>query len=81
MDSRDISALTVIIPAYNDATGLVKVLDELLPEAEKHNWRVVVVNDASTDDTRATLQAYMGRIAVISNDYNRGYGASIKRGI
>ena len=79
--NTNISTLTVIIPAYNDADGLVRVLDGLLPEAEKHNWRVTVVNDASTDDTRQVLQQYADRISVITNDINHGYGASIKRGI
>lgn len=81
MKSAGTAALTVIIPAYNDAGGLARVLDELLPRAAERDWRVIVVNDASTDDTGAVLQRYANRITVITNDYNRGYGASIKRGI
>ncbi|MDL2317410.1 glycosyltransferase family 2 protein [Desulfovibrio sp. OttesenSCG-928-A18] len=73
--------LTVIIPAYNDADGLRKVLDALLPEARAHNWRVTVVNDFSTDHTAQMLQAYTGQVTVITNHRNLGYGASIKRGI
>ena len=75
------SSLTVIIPAYNDATGLTRVLDELLPQAAAFHWHIIVVNDASTDDTISVLQRYANRITVINNDYNSGYGASIKRGI
>ena len=81
MDSPGTAALTVIIPAYNDANGLTRVLDELLPKAKEYNWRIIVVNDASTDDTRGVLQGYADRITVMENEYNRGYGASIKRGI
>lgn len=68
MNSPGTAALTVIIPAYNDAGGLARVLDELLPKAKEHNWRIIVVNDASTDDTRGVLQGYADRITVIEND-------------
>lgn len=73
--------MTVVIPAYNDAAGLVKVLDALVPAARKHGWRIIVVNDASTDNTEEVLAGYGDDVTCIVNDVNRGYGASIKRGI
>jgi glycosyltransferase involved in cell wall biosynthesis len=75
------NSMTVIIPAHNDAEGLAKVLDALVPAAEKRGWRVTVVNDASVDNTAELLAGYGDRIVCITNDSNLGYGASIKRGI
>lgn len=73
--------MTVVIPAHNDAEGLTKVLDLLVPAAQKHGWRIIVVNDASTDNTAEVLAGYGADVTCIVNDINRGYGASIKRGI
>ncbi len=73
--------MTVIIPAHNDAEGLAIVLDALLPAAKKNGWQVIVVNDASTDNTAEVLAGYDTCITCITNDINLGYGASIKRGI
>ncbi len=81
MDTANQSRMTVIIPAYNDAEGLRRVLDELLPEAQKHQWQVTIVNDYSTDHTAEVLKSYGSQIKVLTNHRNLGYGASIKRGI
>ena len=42
---------------------------------------MIVVNDASTDNTAEVLAAYGNEINVLTNEINRGYGSSIKRGI
>ena len=73
--------MTVIVPAHNDAEGLAKVLSSLLPKAKELGWRIIVVNDASTDNTAQLLASSGDALTVITNETNRGYGASIKRGI
>jgi dolichyl-phosphate beta-glucosyltransferase len=77
-------ALSVIVPAYNEATGIVAAVEamaarvaELRPE-----WELVLVDNASTDGT-AELVERMGdeRIRVLVNDVNRGKGFSVRRGM
>ncbi|MCX5835237.1 MAG: glycosyltransferase family 2 protein [Deltaproteobacteria bacterium] len=74
-------ALTVIVPSYNDAQGLRSVLPPLIASCKARGWRIIVVDDGSTDGTSEVLGQFSGEIRVIKNETNLGYGASIKRGI
>lgn len=68
--------ISIILPAKNEAEGLLRTLPalrSLYPEAE-----IIVVDDGSTDAT-----AQIGRehgATVLSSPYSMGNGASIKRG-
>lgn len=72
--------LTIIVPTFNEEDGLPATLRELLPTADRLGWRVLVVDDGSTDGTAATLAAVPG-VRVIRHPLNRGYGAALKTGI
>ncbi len=72
--------ITLIIPAFNEEAGLADTLAQLIPFAEKHGWKIFVVNDGSTDKTGAILSGIKG-ITVLTHSVNRGYGASLKTGI
>lgn len=69
-------ALSIIIPAKNEASTLGEILSELkqLSEVEE----IIVVNDGSTDDTERIAKA-MG-VCVITHPYSMGNGAAIKTG-
>ncbi len=70
--------LTVVIPAYNEAEGIKRTLDELhdaCPDAD-----ILVVDDGSTDNTAEIAQSVFG-VRVVSHVANRGYGASLKTGV
>jgi glycosyltransferase involved in cell wall biosynthesis len=69
--------LSVVMPAYNEAVSLERVLwqvMEQLPDAE-----IIVVDDASTDDTPAIAARCGAR--VVRQPYNKGNGAAVKAGI
>lgn len=69
-------ALSIVMPAKNEAVNLQKLLPLLqatLPGAE-----LIVVNDGSTDNTVALCEA-LG-VRVVSHQYSKGNGASIKSG-
>lgn len=69
--------VTVVIPAYNEGHGIASVVArvrEALPEAE-----VLVVDDASADDTAAQAAAAGARVE--RHPANRGNGAAVKTGI
>jgi len=78
------SQLTIIIPAYNEAASLPQLLHELLPFAQLKNFKVIIVNDGSKDDTRAVLErstTLSENISIINHKVNRGYGGALKSGI
>lgn len=68
--------LSLILPARNEASGLRRLLPELLallPEAE-----IIVVNDGSEDDSLALCAELPVR--VVTHPYPKGNGAAIKSG-
>ncbi len=72
------SAISIVIPAYNEARGIRGVLEKL------NEWRdrwfeIIVVDDGSNDGTGEIASAAGAR--VIRHPRNKGYGASLKTGI
>lgn len=68
---------SIIIPAYNEATNLEKLLPEILthhPEAE-----IIVIDDYSTDETANVCNSH--GVKCIRQPYNMGNGAAIKTGV
>jgi glycosyltransferase involved in cell wall biosynthesis len=73
----DPSAVSVVIPAMNEADAISGVVSALVAAAP---WReVIVVDDGSADATGAAAAAAGAR--VIRHPYNKGNGAAVKTGI
>lgn len=75
--------LSVVIPVYNEATTVARVIECVLDvELEGIEREVIVVNDGSTDDTEEILEQVACRwpnvVKVISHEKNRGKGAAIR---
>jgi glycosyltransferase involved in cell wall biosynthesis len=73
----DTYTLTVVIPAYNEADAIHKVvgkIKELRPDAE-----ILVVDDGSKDSTADVAREAGAR--VIRHPYNKGNGAAVKTGL
>ena len=73
------TALTVIIPAFNEQEGLPPTLRALLAEPRLQGCRILVIDDGSSDGTAAAARAVAG-VEVLQHKNNQGYGASIKTG-
>jgi len=71
------SAVTVVIPAFNEAGAIGGVIRELSRLASWHE--ILVVDDGSADATAAEADAAGAR--VIRHPYNKGNGAAVKTGI
>ena len=66
--------VSVVMPAYNVAWCIGRAVDSVLAQDFRAR-ELIVVNDGSTDDTRAVLDGYRGRINVIDQE-NRGMCAA-----
>ena len=78
--------LTILIPAYNESSNILNVLEELAPFVRSSGCKVIVINDGSTDDTASVVANFCGRntglpVKLIAHSRNRGYGAAIKSGV
>lgn len=66
----------VVIPTYNNAGTIARVIADVQQYADD----ILVVNDGSTDETRAILERVEG-IRIHSYDENRGKGHALKCGL
>lgn len=73
-------ALSVIIPAYNNAPFLRGCLDSVLDQATGFSFEAIVIDDGSTDETAEILTEYAGRILVIRQE-NKGHSGARNAGL
>jgi len=76
--------LSVVVPVYNEERTVETLLHAVLatPLPDGIEREVIVVDDASTDGTRARLAAFDAdpRVRVLAQSVNRGKGAALRRG-
>jgi glycosyltransferase involved in cell wall biosynthesis len=79
----ELNRLTVIVPAYNEAVNLGHLLPGLKAYCRQRQWNLIIVNDGSTDETKAVLQQIpqTETVGFIHHKLNRGYGAALKTGL
>lgn len=83
MDKLSSRGVTIVVPAYNEEKGIEGVVERLCGLDLGVPTFVMVVNDGSTDGTRAVLADLKGRfpaLRVIEHRQNQGYGAALKTG-
>lgn len=78
--------LSVVIPAFNEERRLAATLRDIRERlaAADFSYEVIIVDDGSTDQTRAVARE-AGRpfsdFQLIANDANRGKGAVVRQGM
>jgi glycosyltransferase involved in cell wall biosynthesis len=77
-DSLTGSKIVVLIPAYNEAENLQKLLPRIPNEVEGEKLGVLVVDDGSDDSTYVTCREQ--RVPAIRNPIQRGGGAALRLG-
>lgn len=83
-----ISTLSIIVPVFNEARTIHQILDLLrgLELVQGIGKEIILVNDCSSDDSAAVIQAYMARhpelnLRLLQHAVNQGKGAALHTGI
>ena len=80
ISEEDKKATYVILPAYNEATRIQPVIEEI---AQK-GYKMVIVNDGSSDNTlevvKQSQKKYPKNIYIYSHMINRGVGVAMQTG-
>lgn len=69
--------IVIVIPTYNNSAWCIKNIESVLMQ-KYTNYRVIIVNDCSSDDTFAKLEAYLlehplkDKVTLITNEERRG---------
>ena len=73
--------LSIIVPCHNEAGNLPDLIKsiKLAMEARSESYEILIVDDASTDETADVASSAGAR--VISHPYNLGNGAAVKSGV
>ena len=83
------TTLSVVIPAYNEESGIADIVQRVLSVQEEllnvhvHELELLVVDDGSSDNTVQIMNKIIdqeGNVRLISHPQNRGYGAALKTG-
>lgn len=83
-----INKLSILIPAYNEGATIHLILDKIKAVTLDNGIEkeIIIVNDCSTDDTVAKIEAYIETnnqldIQLFNQTTNQGKGAAINRAI
>ncbi len=79
-----INGISIVIPCFNEEKSIENTIKELIKTFDKSGfyYEIIIVNDSSTDNTLKILKKIKNtKISIISNEYNSGYGYSLKVGI
>lgn len=74
------AGLSIIIPAYNEASAIGTVLEALSCTPELEAAEILVVDDGSTDGTAEVVEQFY-RARLVRHNTNMGYGAAISSGV
>ncbi|HRN66648.1 MAG TPA: glycosyltransferase family 2 protein [Promineifilum sp.] len=79
------TSLTVVIPAYNEESGIAQIASRVLATRDElaaigvSEFELLIVDDGSHDDT-ARIAAGIPGVNLIRHPTNKGYGAALKTG-
>lgn len=70
--NKDIPAISVVMPTYNDGEYLHDAIDSILNQTFT-DFEFIIINDGSTDNTDAIISSYTDpRIKYMKNAVNLG---------
>lgn len=73
--------VSIIIPNYNTRDLLCRCLTSIFHALPSHSCEVIVVDDASVDDSAEMVRTAFPRVKLMVNEKNQGYARSNNRAI
>src|SRR3954462_5150497 len=85
-DQTCLPGVAILLPCFNEVGNIAAAVAEarVAASAAADQHEIVVVDDGSTDGTRAEarrLARIDPSVRVVTHDVNRGYGAALRTGI
>jgi len=81
MAPEDTRELRIVILSYNTCELLSDCLASLQADPQAHRWHVVVVDNASSDDSPRMVQERFPWVTLVQSDDNRGFSAGNNLGM
>jgi glycosyltransferase involved in cell wall biosynthesis len=82
MNLKRMVSVSVIVPVYNQELYISRCLRSLLDQSlDREKFEIIVVNDASNDNTQKILKSFNKEIVIINNKKNLGLPYSLNQGI
>jgi hypothetical protein len=73
--------VSVILVSYNTASYIRRALESLFRETQMTRMEVIVVDNASQDDSVNLIRTYFPQVRLIASDQNPGFAGGVRRGV
>lgn len=77
-------AISIVAPMYNEAGGVAQLVDEIAAALNHMEHEIIIVDDASTDDTLSKLreaQKRHARLRILRHERNAGQSRALRTGV
>ena len=81
LSEEDKCDVTFVVIAYNESAGIIECLETILGQDSIHNFKVVVVDDGSTDGTGKLVATRFDKQIQVISQPNLGRGAARQTGL
>lgn len=72
--------LAIVIPVFNEEQIIKTVIKKWLKVLKNINFKMILINDGSTDKTKSIIQSIITKKIVLKNKKNSGHGPTITYG-
>lgn len=72
--------LIVVIPVFNEEQIIKNVIKKWLKELKNINFKMIIINDGSTDKTKEVIKSSRTRKIILINKNNSGHGPTVTFG-
>jgi dolichol-phosphate hexosyltransferase len=78
-----VADLSILMPAYNEEATITRAIERVLKADLPLDYELIVVENGSTDRTRAVLEGreWPANVRVVTVDVNRGKGDGVRRAL
>lgn len=71
---------SIIIPVFNKVEYTQQCIHAIIRNTPAQLFEIIIIDNASTDDTKSYLQGLSGDVRIITNDQNVGYTIACNQG-